>query len=100
MRWRWNWDALATVKFGFYVGDIAFGEVIEELPGSVFLLHLRQDCIHEYRSALAFLSCGSNPFAQIGKITAKRRDIDAGSGTAVPRNELNWRLRRKLAEGR
>ena len=33
-------SAFGVVEFGFDVGDVAFGEVVEELPGAVFLFHL------------------------------------------------------------
>src|SRR5262245_13208492 len=84
-----TWDAFGTGEFGFDIGDVAFGKVVEELPTAVFLLHLRQHGIGERCAAFAVLSCGGDPVAQIGKVTAEGGDAGGRTGVAVPGDKGN-----------
>src|SRR5216683_742626 len=40
-------DVFGVAEFGFDVGDIALGEIVESLPGTVFFLHLWIDGVEE-----------------------------------------------------
>lgn len=91
-------DAFGTVEFGFDVGDIAFGEVVEELPGAVFLFDLRQNGLGEARAALTFFSCCADPVAQIGKIAAEGGYVCRCAGFAVARDEGEWRFGGKFGK--
>src|SRR4030095_16708062 len=95
-----SWDALAAAEFGFDVRDIAFGEVIEELPGAVFLPDLRQNGLAEAGAALALLLGRTDPFTQVGKIAAESGDIGVRAGVAVARDEDDGRFGRKLGQRR
>ena len=93
-----SWDALGAAEFGFDVRDIALGEVIEELPGAVFLPDLRQNGLAEAGAALALLLGRTDPFTQVGKIAAESGDIGGRAGVAVARDEGDGRFGGKLGE--
>src|SRR5215470_14746162 len=97
---RGSRDAFGTVEFGFDVGDVAFGEIVEQLPGAVFLLQLGQHGIGESCAAFAVLFCGSDPVAQIGEIAAESGYVGGRAGIAVPGDERNRGVCRKFGERR